>query len=80
MVHPLLINVFRAEQCCQICSANRDRPLDLVAWYTKNDYAYNLYQCRYCGAICKQDVKKSKGELWVTVKNAVRQQPPRSDT
>lgn len=34
-------------------------------------YAYNLYQCRMCDAICKQDVWKHKGEIWISNDGAI---------
>lgn len=34
-------------------------------------YAYNLFLCNRCGSICKEDVWKGKGQIWIDVTNNV---------
>lgn len=35
-------------------------------------FAYNLYQCDYCGCICKDNVWNNPGELWINAHNEIK--------
>jgi len=52
---------------CQCCEMNPDNDMELVAvWDDPHiSHAYNLWQCHYCGAICKENVWKNLGETWL---------------
>lgn len=36
-------------------------------------YAYNLYHCKYCGSICKEDVWNNKGKIFIDIANYIIQ-------
>ena len=61
---------------CEFCKMNPDHDMEGVASYDnpcpsegdidpKNIYAYNVHQCHYCGALCKEDVWHNKGRTWL---------------
>jgi hypothetical protein len=64
---------------CKFCNMNPDQPMIGVASFDdphpspadKHLYAYNLFQCQYCGAICKQDVWHNAGETWISVEGRI---------
>ena len=35
-------------------------------------YAYNLFQCDECAAICKEDVWDNKGQTWIPTDNTIK--------
>lgn len=51
---------------CPFCKASEKQQFDLkaVADSPNDGYAYNLFQCE-CDAICKKNVWKNAGELWI---------------
>ena len=64
---------------CKICEMNPDKPMELVARYDDPHpgadgrvYAYNLFQCLYCGAICENDIWHNSGETWITAEKTRR--------
>ena len=30
-------------------------------------FAYNLYQCDYCGMVCRENVWDNQGKVWIPV-------------
>ncbi len=39
-------------------------------WDDPNEgIAFNIHICNYCGSICKADVWKNAGELWIDLNN-----------
>jgi len=63
---------------CKQCDLNSDNHMELVATYDDPQppggghvYAYNVFQCRYCGALCKQNVWHDAGETWITLDNFI---------
>jgi hypothetical protein len=49
------------------CRECHNGEMEALAAYddTRTVRAYNLYQCRYCGALCRHDVWKEAGQLWI---------------
>lgn len=63
---------------CKFCTDNPDKPMHFVWGYDDphprsagHVYAWNLFVCEYCGAICKQDVWHNAGEIWVTTEGRI---------
>lgn len=51
-----------------------EREMSFPACYDEGcdgKYAYNLYQCEYCGVLVKQDVWDNKGCLIITAENKI---------
>lgn len=52
--------------------------MNLIAVYDqgvsseREAYAYNLYQCYSCGALCKEDVWSNAGITWITVDGSIQ--------
>jgi hypothetical protein len=58
---------------CKFCTDNPDHPMKIVAGYDDphRGCAYNLWQCEYCGAICKQSIWENPGLTWLNTEQDV---------
>lgn len=58
---------------CKHCDHDPDEDMVFVCCADSPNlgYAYNLYQCSNCDTLCKQDVWKGAGEIWITTDNKI---------
>ena len=55
---------------CKQCDTGKMELISVGANCTQT-HAFNLYQCTKCDSICKSDVRKDAGEIWISSTNEV---------